>query len=464
MRIRTRLIIYYISATLLLMLAVGEAILIGIEHNSMKTVEKQLVEQSDSAVVYINQILLLDKSGVSGLLTNADSITTNLSAGNREVRIYDQKGKLLSAAIDGRVQNIQREDIKQYSNILKPALNNHFSYIIHDNKMYFASPIELQGSVVGVLEFVYSLDMLNTLLTSTRKIMMSGALLFMLLIALLTIFISNRIVKPIEELSEATNRYASRDFTPIEWKQQDELGSLVRNFNAMGEELQDYIKRQKQFVANVSHELRTPLTAIRGYAQYLSEEVDSRPDIDKAVYHLNNESARLQRLVDQLLLLSRLDNQKDTVTLAAIDWGQLVQESLDKMRLSAQKYKVRFKAEIEKDVFVLGDAEKLIQVIMNLLDNAVKFSPTNEWVAVNLRSEGEHAVLNIEDHGTGVAEEDLNKVFERFYRGANTHSTGGTGLGLAISREIIIAHHGAIKLFNLEQGGTVVKVSIPLAN
>ena len=89
LRIRTRLIIYYISATLILMLAVGEAILIGIEHNSMKTVEKQLVEQSDSAVVYINQILLLDKAGVQGLTTNADSITKNLSAGNREVRIYE---------------------------------------------------------------------------------------------------------------------------------------------------------------------------------------------------------------------------------------------------------------------------------------------------------------------------------------------------------------------------------------
>jgi signal transduction histidine kinase len=446
------------------MLAVGEAILIGIEHNSMKTVEKQLVEQSDSAVVYINQTLLLDNSGSQSLAANADSITKNLSAGNREVRIYDKKAKLLSAAADGRVQNIERDDIKQYPNILKPALNNNFSYIIHDNRMYFASPIELQGSVVGVLEFVYSLDMLNTILDSTRKIIMSGALLFMLLMVILSISISSHIVKPIEELSEATNRYASRDFTPITWERRDELGNLVHNFNAMGGELQDYIKRQKQFVANVSHELRTPLTAIRGYAQYLSEEADSRPDIQKAVYHLNNESARLQRLVDQLLLLSRLDNQRDTITLAAVDWGQLVQDCMDKMKLPAQKYEVSFKVDIEKNVFVLGDLEKLTQVIMNLLDNAVKFSPANEWVTINLQSEGEHAVLTIENLGTGVAKEDLNKVFERFYRGANTQSTGGTGLGLAISREIILAHHGEIKLFNKEQGGTVVQVSIPLAD
>lgn len=462
MNFSTRLTLYYLTAALLSLALVGVAILQGIEHYGMAAVEKQLIEQSDSAGVYVTQTLLLEKLGPEGLTQVAEPVANNLSAGNREVRIYDQRLNLLIASVDGVPQsNVAKEQYRAKN--LPPALQGNHAYLVRNNLVYFASPIELRGEVIGVLEFVYPLDFLNQVLTSSRNILYAGAAGFGILITLLSIYIARKMVSPIRELVAASNRFAQRNFTPIQLERSDELGQLSRSFSDMGQELQHYIQRQRQFVANVSHELRTPLTAIKGYSEYLIDEVKGRPDLEKAVYHLNNESARLHRLVNELLLLSRIDAGREDFQFSLVDLSKLVQETLDKLQTRADKYGVKLQARIQPAITVNGDSEKLVQAIINLVDNGIKFSPSGGKVEVELTMNNGLAHLTVADQGVGVPAEELDKVFERFYRAANARAVGGTGLGLAITKEIITAHGGTIQLQNRSGGGTKAIVFLPPA-
>lgn len=458
----TRLTLYYLTATLLSLALVGLAILKGIEHYGMAAVEKQLIEQSESAAVYVTQTLLLEKLGPDGLSQIAVPVTNSLSAGNREVRIYDQRLNLLATGVDG-VQQITGSQGQQQSKHLTPALQGNYAYLLQNNTVYFATPLELRGEIIGLLEFVYPLDFLNQVLSSSRNILYAGALGFGLLITLLSISIARKVVQPIRQLVAATNRFAQRDFTPVRLQRKDELGQLARSFTDMGSELQHYIQRQRQFVANVSHELRTPLTAIKGYSEYLIDEVKGRPDLEKAVYHLNNESARLHRLVNELLLLSRIDAGREDFQFSPLDLSQVIRQSLDKLQTRLAKYQINMRVQIQPAVMVSGDGEKLVQAMINLLDNSIKFSPPGGDVTVELATAQGMARLTVADRGVGIPPEDLERIFDRFYRAANARSVGGTGLGLAITKEIITAHGGTIQLRNRARGGTEAVVLLPLA-
>jgi len=278
---------------------------------------------------------------------------------------------------------------------------------------------------------------------------------------LISIYIASKLTKPINRLAEAANNYANRIFTPVEIKGSDEISLLSRSFNAMGIQLQDYIQRQKQFVSNVSHELRTPLTAIKGYSELLAGEIGDRPDLKKAVFHLKNESDRLAKLVDEVLTLSRLETGREEFHLDRLNLSDLIKDTTEKMLLRAQKYEIKIVSDIKPEVYVRGDQEKLVQVIVNLLDNAFKYSPPGATVTLSLYKEKDEAILTVVDQGIGIPEKDRSKVFDRFYRAENARGISGTGLGLSIVKHIVDAHSGSIELTEGVEGGTAAIVRIP---
>jgi signal transduction histidine kinase len=260
----------------------------------------------------------------------------------------------------------------------------------------------------------------------------------------------------------AASNYGNRNFTSVEIKGSDEITQLSESFNNMGIQLQEYIQRQKQFVANMSHELRTPLTAIKGYSEYLKDEVKDRPDLQKAVYHLNNESKRLTKLVEEVLTLSRIDSSSESFNYLRLNFSELIHETVEKMQLRAEKYRIKINSKLEPDIYILGDNEKLIQVIINLLDNAFKFSSVESKVEIILCKEGNMASLSITDEGIGIPKEASEKVFERFYRAQNAEGVPGTGLGLSIVKHIIDTHKGSIELTSGAERGTIVELKLPI--
>lgn len=461
MKLGTKIVAYYLIAALISMLIVGFAVVKVVEYTGMASVEKQLIEQSKFAQIYVNQIISLKKNYNGVLMPEiARQITGYLSSSLGEIHIYDTNLERLSSSVD--INDTKLGSGESNSEVLKNAVGGDYSYFIQDNIVYFATPIEYKTKTIGVLSIVYPLGFLNKILNSITKILFIGVLAFCILITFLSIFISAKLVKPIKRLAILVDRYSRRDFQPVNIESNDEVGVLCKSFNLMGNKLQDYLQRQKQFISNVSHELRTPLTAIKGYSEYLSEEIKDNPDMERAVYHLNNESVRLAKLVDELLLLSRIDSSKELFEFKKTDFSKVVMEAVNKMRLKEERLKVKFNTEIDEEIIVCADYDKLIQVIINVLDNAIKFSPIGSKVDIKLASIGEFAVLEVTDYGIGIPDEEIANVFERFYRASNTKNVNGSGLGLSISKEIVEFLKGIISVQSHIGRGTTVSIQLPL--
>ncbi|HHY82502.1 MAG TPA: HAMP domain-containing histidine kinase [Clostridiales bacterium] len=459
MKLKEKLIIYYLSATFVILFFVGFAALNAIKSLSINTIEQQLIGQSNLAELYISQLHAVQNEGYDELSDEtAQYVIGKLGLVFGNIRIYDNNLRLKAASKGNAGTGITDAENME---ILSAAAKGNYAYLVKNSTAFFASPITFEGNTISILEIIYPMSFIESLITGVANILFVGAFIFALLMTFISIYIAARLTKPINKLAAAANNYANRIFTPVEIKGSDEIAQLSRSFNAMGAQLQDYIQRQKQFVSNVSHELRTPLTAIKGYSELLAEEIGDRPYLKKAIFHLNNESDRLARLVDEVLTLSRLETGREEFHFDKINLSDLFKDTTEKMLLRAQKYEINIVSDIKPEVYVRGDKEKLVQVIVNLLDNAFKYSPPKSTVKVSLYKEANEAILMVVDQGIGIPEEDRSKVFDRFYRAENTRSTSGTGLGLSIVKHIVDAHNGSIRLTAGDEGGTAAILKLP---
>ncbi len=458
-KLKEKLVLYYLAATFVVMFFVGLAVLNAIKGLSINTIEQQLIGQSGLAELYISQLHAIQNEGSNELSDEtAQYVIGKLGLVFGNIRIYDKDLRLLAASKNDTEIGITDAENTE---ILSAAAKGDYAYLVRKSTAYFASPISFEGNTIGILEFIYPMSLLESLMSGVANILFIGAFIFAVLMTLISIYIATRLTKPINKLAAAANNYANRNFTPVEIKGSDEIAQLSRSFNAMGIQLQDYIQRQKQFVSNVSHELRTPLTAIKGYSELLADEIGDRPDLKKAVFHLKNESERLAKLVDEVLTLSRLETGREEFRLDRLNLSELIKDTTERMLLRAQKYEIKIATDITPEVYVRGDQEKLVQVIVNLLDNAFKYSHPGSAVRVSLYRETAEAVLMVADQGIGIPEEDRLKVFDRFYRAENARSISGTGLGLSIVKHIVDAHKGSIELTEGVEGGTTAIVRLP---
>lgn len=221
-------------------------------------------------------------------------------------------------------------------------------------------------------------------------------------------------------------------------------------------------EKQRQFVTNVSHELKTPLTTILGYIELLKTKGTSREIFDTAVHYLEDAGERLLRLVTDLIDLSCLSRFEFEIEPKSTDISVLVREIIGQMSLKASKFNIRLTSHIPETRDILLDPARIKQAVVNLIDNAIKYSPEGE-IQIALAQTDEHTKLVIADNGCGIPQDMLEKVFEPFYRvdKARARNHGGNGLGLAITREIIEKHGGAIQLESLAGQGTKVTVLLP---
>ena len=253
----------------------------------------------------------------------------------------------------------------------------------------------------------------------------------------------------------------------------DLLGSLAARIGdtARRERLEAESARLKQeFTALVSHELRTPLTSISGYLELLGDEVGEDPMASRFLEVIGRNTARLRRLVEDLLFVARVDAGRLSLRTGECDLAAIVETSVDAVRPAADTGRLTLSAEVDGPVPVLGDADRLGQVLDNLLSNAVKFTPPGRSVSVVLRR-GEsgaglgQAVLEVVDTGMGISERDLERLFGRFMRSAEAERANipGVGLGLVITRAIVDAHGGSIHVESAPGQGTTFRVELPLA-
>jgi signal transduction histidine kinase len=239
----------------------------------------------------------------------------------------------------------------------------------------------------------------------------------------------------------------------------DEVGELARAFNRMTAELAETDRLRRDLVANVSHELRTPLGALQALLENVVEGV-SEPD-PETMRTMLAQTRRLGRLVTQLLDLSRLEAGEQPFDIRPFPVLDVLENAAREARLHAPE-SVVFSIDAPAGLQAAGDPERIHQVVMNLLENAVRYSPRPGHVALRASRAGQAVTLVVEDDGPGIAEDELERVFERFYRGSASDG-GGAGLGLAIARWIVELHGGTIRAVRREPHGSRMVVTLPAA-
>lgn len=217
---------------------------------------------------------------------------------------------------------------------------------------------------------------------------------------------------------------------------------------------------RKDFVANVSHELKTPITAIKGFAETLLDrkhDVQTEKKFLKIIY---DESDRIQALVEDLLMLSTLEHDRFELQLVTFRLKDMLKEMMPYVKNHAEKHDVHLKVDVPHNLLMTADQEKIKQVLINLLTNAINYTPKDGMVNLTVEDKNDQVIIHVQDTGIGIQSEHLPRIFERFYRvdKARSRHTGGTGLGLAIVKHIIEAHQGTIEVDSEENKGTTFSI------
>jgi two-component system OmpR family sensor kinase len=305
-------------------------------------------------------------------------------------------------------------------------------------------------------------------LVVTEMFVVGGVLLA---IGLLSWWLVRLGLRPLDRMAETAGAIAGGDLSKRVEPADDrtEVGQLGTALNTMLGRIETSFEEQRasearlrRFVADASHELRTPLTSIRGYAALFRRGAADRPeDLERAMRRIEDEGARMGLIVDDLLLLARLD-QGRPLERRPVDLTALAGDAADDLRAADPDREVTLDA--QRDVAVEGDEPRLRQVVANLLDNARTHTPAGTPVTIRLAVEGQDAVLDVADRGPGMSDDEAARVFERFYRGdpSRSRESGGTGLGLSIAAAIVRAHGGTIGVSAAPGEGTTFRIRLPL--
>jgi len=276
-----------------------------------------------------------------------------------------------------------------------------------------------------------------------------------------------RALDPVERITakaEAITQHNLSERLPVV-RSGDELERLSVSLNHMISRLEDAIRGSKQFVADASHELRTPLTVMRGELEGMAQDAHLGRDTREALGSVLEEVDRLAEIVEGLFALSRLDAGESPGEWVRFDLAELAATTADQMSLLAEDKDVSVDCDSASGVTVEGDRARLKQVVVNLLDNAIKYTPRGGRVSLSVRREGTYAVLDVTDTGVGIPSDALTQVFKRFYRvdGSRSREGGGAGLGLSIVKSICLAHGAEVEVTSAPGAGSTFRIRQPLA-
>jgi len=287
-----------------------------------------------------------------------------------------------------------------------------------------------------------------------------GCAIALLFVTLLT----KRITKPLNQMKKVARRVASGEFSErINVKGKDEIAEFSESFNNMIVALENLESMRRDFIGNVSHELRTPLTTIKGFIEGILDGVIPAEKQEDYLAIALDETRRMQNLVNDLLGLAKMQAGEVTLTMTDFDINELIRRCVISLQQIFIEKNLEFQAEFETErTFVNADSEAIQRVIINLLHNAVKFTPENGRIRVKTNTEREKVYIAVEDNGKGIPKAELPYIFERFYKADKSRSAdrSGVGLGLAIARNIIMAHNETIKVESEEGHGSVFTFSL----
>lgn len=339
----------------------------------------------------------------------------------------------------------------------------HIGYLGNSEKYMAVTVLLKTGNAISksAIRIITSLDGIDSQIVAITIAIGAVSVMVILLVLVLGMYFIKSIVHPIRRIGSNARKLATGDFSArIEVEQDDEIGELCSVFNYMADELENTENIKNEFISSVSHELRTPLTAIKGWSETITE-IDDPMTRKKGLRIITKETERLSSMVEELLDFSRMQNGKFSMQMSDTD---IIAELADAVLMYGEKAKddnIAVIFEADEDVAIVnGDKNRLRQVFINIIDNAIKYSSSGGTVTITTEKNSERIIIFIADTGCGISKTDLPKIKNRFYKANNT--VRGSGIGLAVADEIVKMHGGSLDVSSELGKGTTVSITLPL--
>ena len=385
------------------------------------------------------------------------------------VTIIDNAGVVLcdSAADASHMENHGRrpEVIQAFKDGAGSIIR--FSTTVKSQLLYVAVPLYLPGKEPWIVRAAIPLASIDGLLREVFQKLLAVTMLLCTAVSLVGIFIFRKINPPLYEIRRGAERFAHGRFErKLPDYQVREIDALAKTLNRMATQLEGLENLRREFVANVSHELKTPVTTIKGFTETLIEGAKDDPeDLDRFLEIISRQTDRLAAIIDDLLTLSRLESAPRSEVLA-LDWHDLchILNSCEEIcHARAEEKQIMIHVRCAKPTPVLVDNSLLTQAIVNLIDNAIKYSQERTSVTVQGSMDANHILITVTDEGPGIQDIHLPRLFERFYRAdkARSRKLGGTGLGLAIVKHIANVHQGEVDVISKVGTGSTFIIRLP---
>lgn len=375
-----------------------------------------------------------------------------LMAINRDGRVY------LSSSGFTPAESYDMPDY--YTARLSDSLTGSYVGDLPGGERFMAFTVINAATGIGI-RIVTSLDKTDArIIRLSLEILAASAVILLLLLVLGITFIRS-IVQPIRRVGTTARKLAAGDFSVrIRNEQSDEIGELCDIFNYMADELETSENIKNEFISSVSHELRTPLTAIKGWSETI-DEIDDPDTRKKGMKIINKETERLSEMVEELLDFSRIQNGHFSLQRANLDVIAEVSDAVLVYEERARAEGITLSIEESDELaIVYGDKNRLRQVFINIIDNSVKYGKKGGHTVVSTAVSGDSIRISFADDGVGIAEDDLPRIKEKFYKANNT--VRGSGIGLAVADEIIRIHGGSLDVSSTLGEGTTVSITLPL--
>ena len=389
---------------------------------------------------------------------------------NEQIMITDREGAILAATAGERWLGVKLDSgaVAQVLNGKIVAVRGQVKYF-DEPILLVAIPIYVEG-VVGGAVFVYNtIAGITGIIIKLRQLLFFTGLGVLAFAVFLSYQFSRSLSKPIEKIGAAAIAMSEGDYdVRLAMKGEDEISKLAGNFNILGEKLGDYVRLQREFVANVSHELKTPLTSIRGFVKALRDGVYDDEDSPQEYCNIiMDEVDRMNRLVAELLDLSQIESGMVQFRMEPFDLAELTRRMTNSMTPILAKGNFTVEIDVSPEIGeVLGDHDRVGQVLLNLIRNAIKHSEPGSKVWIKAVPEEEMVKVEVEDEGCGIPAEELEHIWHRFHKVDKARTRGeeeGTGLGLSIVREIIERHGGKVGVESTLGEGSVFSFTLKRA-
>lgn len=463
--IRFRLTVWYAGLLGILILLLGTSTYLGLRHYLNQTLNESLGRQARQ----IGESFLADvATGGEGYVVSEINEHYAPEQNNRFVRVTRADGSVLYISGKPKESHFDPSTIP----ILGYPVNQDFEREEHlpgGELLIYAHPFTERTGQRFLIEVGAPYEQVEVVLYGLLLALAFGLPLTVIVAVGGGYMLMKKALNPIDAITQAAEQITSRNLShrlPVA-RTGDELERLSAALNRMIARLEESFQYIRRFTADASHELRTPLTVLRGELEAATQKpqiTQSWPELGETIGSALEETERLSRIVDSLLAISRLDAGEAQMERAKLDLAELTVSTTEQMRLLAEDRNITLNCEVVRNVEIEGDRARLKQVVVNLVDNAIKYTPEGGNVVVKVGATDDYAMVEVADDGSGIPAEAIPHLFERFYRvdRARSRQMGGTGLGLAIVKSIVTAHGGQVTVESTEGKGSRFRVELPL--